>query len=733
MATPNNSLYPVLTGIVKLKGGKILYDGQLVKDDLWFDSGLQRAVDDSEQDRGVLYDEGSDGVATIVNPKNRFWDANQTKDYSAHNIFDITGFIVAPGFIDIQTNGSFGLDYTTPPEFDAEGNIKCTTIAPNVGQESNSNLGKVKISSLQTREHKPKKINKTAPLELSLSRCNSNATASHYSHGPHRHAEALVLPSTPTFSSGNNSDASNFSAAFSTTFNTPAQKPNIPNPHNSSMNMTAMSMTANDNANLNDSHSFEIPHNNSSDFDLGCTTPLAEHALPHGGLEVNTHHLHPHKAKTLLNAYNAAHAPQPRVDFAHTSPRLTSHKEQQRYSSPFYSSTPQQLPHNCQQQQQQQEHHHHHHQPDEPLVYNFNPAPFQQLLNPTAAKDLSLLRHILYTKDKDMLYVNENLPQYGVTSYCPTIISSDQPTFEVTGKRVAEYMLAVELARKNGVLVRQSNMLGIHLEGPFISVSGAHNTSVMGPAKSYENVATIYNGDMLYPFVSIITLAPELEGATQVITRLTKEHGIVLSMGHSRATIDQAKVGIDAGARLVTHMFNAMRSFHHRDPGLIGVVGAAKPYDIHFSIISDGYHAHPYSVNIAYNSSPDKLILVTDSMCAMGLPDGAYKLGTQDVTMADNKAVLTHSPENLAGAVVPLDQCVKNFIKFTNCPLEYALLAATKAPAELLGIYPRKGALLPGSDADIVILHPQTYDVAATIINGQICYINPVYFPTNRL
>ncbi len=307
-------------------------------------------------------------------------------------------------------------------------------------------------------------------------------------------------------------------------------------------------------------------------------------------------------------------------------------------------------------------------------------------------------------------------------------------------------------------MLRIAQMTGLHLEGPFITVKGAHDGAVLaapGPrgfealierygfavednattdgsqdqGQSDEKDAGSASGRRLdTSHVAIVTLAPEVEGALDAVARLSRR-GITVSLGHSTASLAQTERVVDEGATLVTHLFNAMKPFHHRDPGLIGVLGSSRPID--YSIIADGIHAHPASVRIAMASHPEGLILVTDAIAAMGLGNGTFKLGEVTIEIADGHAHVAGT-DTLAGAVVTMEQCVQNLKKFTGCSAAQAVLAATKVPARRLGMYPRKGSLAHGADADVLLLDPETLKVRATIKNGQVVYVDGPAFPPPR-
>jgi N-acetylglucosamine-6-phosphate deacetylase len=246
-------------------------------------------------------------------------------------------------------------------------------------------------------------------------------------------------------------------------------------------------------------------------------------------------------------------------------------------------------------------------------------------------------------------------------------------------------------------------------------------------------------GPSLLESVRIITLAPELDGIMDVIPQL-KSHGIVVSVGHSSANIDTGIKAVKNGATLITRkcivaglvnqipfiphayyidLFNAMEQFHHRDPGLIGLLGAnalARPF---WSIIVDNIHSHAASVTMAFKSHPEGAIIITDAIEAMGLPPGHYRLGTMHVDITDRAKIA--GTETLAGAIAPMDQLVRNFLNDTGCSIVEALEAATLHPAQVLGITERKGTLAVGADADLVLLDDQL-QLQATFIAGQQTY-----------
>lgn len=223
--------------------------------------------------------------------------------------------------------------------------------------------------------------------------------------------------------------------------------------------------------------------------------------------------------------------------------------------------------------------------------------------------------------------LNRRLVQTGVTSYVPTVTSQTSDLY----RAVLPYLGPSGFQR---IAEDGAESLGAHCEGPFIAPGkrGCHNANVLREAHSMQDLEDMYGAENINPDVAqgplpvkMITAAPELGNMTQLIPEV-QSRGIIYSIGHSEATYEEATAAVGAGATMITHLFNAMRPLHHRNPGVFGVLGfaesAPRPY---FGIISDGIHLHPNTIKIAYNSHPDGFILVTDAMHMVGLPDGRYK------------------------------------------------------------------------------------------------------------
>ncbi|CAG8574920.1 5577_t:CDS:2 [Scutellospora calospora] len=295
--------------------------------------------------------------------------------------------------------------------------------------------------------------------------------------------------------------------------------------------------------------------------------------------------------------------------------------------------------------------------------------------------------------------VAKGLLKYGCTSFIPTIISS--------GIEIYQKVLPFLKPRKGNKNIG-AEILGAHVEGPFIMPSkrGAHEESHLRVASGgFSDFVKVYNlNEGKDQIVKIVTIAPEVEGVLDSVEDLVHNAGITVSLGHSSATVAQAELAVEKGARFITHLFNAMQQFHHRDPGIIGLLGTTRIPRPYYGIICDGIHVHPNSIKIAYDSHPSGAVLITDAMAAMGLSPGDYTLGDIPVRKIDDERVEVIEDGRLAGSVITIDACVRNFRKFTGCSIIEAVEAATLHPAELLGIQTIKGTLNVGADADLVFL-----------------------------
>ncbi|KAF3036062.1 hypothetical protein E8E12_005612 [Didymella heteroderae] len=307
---------------------------------------------------------------------------------------------------------------------------------------------------------------------------------------------------------------------------------------------------------------------------------------------------------------------------------------------------------------------------------------------------------------KGVLRVNKSLVATGVTSYLPTMTSQRPEVYH----EALQYLGPSGSARDPSY---GSESLGAHCEGPFMNPTknGIHNVAVLRqPTCGISDIADCYGAAHIGQAspIKLITLAPELPGALSSIHALTKS-GIKVSIGHSEATYEEAKSAIKVGANMITHLFNAMRPLHHRNPGIFGLLGTPsssirKPY---FGIIADGIHLHQTSIKIAWNAHPEGLILVTDAMRLAGMPDGIYDW-TNGSRIVKQGALLTLEENGkIAGSSIQLVDCVTNFLNWTGASVPEALKAVTETPARMLGLEDVKGTLKEGADADLVVLSLQ--------------------------
>jgi N-acetylglucosamine-6-phosphate deacetylase len=290
------------------------------------------------------------------------------------------------------------------------------------------------------------------------------------------------------------------------------------------------------------------------------------------------------------------------------------------------------------------------------------------------------------------------LPRWGVTTVLPTLITSPPETRrrlrDTFRRRPTESMIGAEIA-------------GLHFEGPFLNptMKGAHR------AKHMRLPSAIEIDDWTADQVALVTIAPELDGALEVIEKLVSR-GVVVSVGHSNATSEQVNAAFELGARSVTHLFNAMSPLHHRR---LGVVGAVLAHRVALAtLICDGVHVVPPAVALAHQLLGNRLVLISDAVGALGLSPGTVKLGDAELTITERDVQLADG--TLAGSNLSMDQAVRNLMLFTGCNLPTAIHAATTAPASLLG-HPHIGAIAVGARANFVELDHAS-NVIATWISG---------------
>ena len=297
------------------------------------------------------------------------------------------------------------------------------------------------------------------------------------------------------------------------------------------------------------------------------------------------------------------------------------------------------------------------------------------------------------------------LVRHGVTGYYPTTLTASGSDTQHALERLAR---AVESAEENAVPGR-SQSLGIHLEGPFLSHlrRGVHPPErLLSPdVKTFDRFWQAAQGK-----IRVLTIAPELPGALEVITEATKR-GVCVSIGHSDATLEQARAGISAGARHATHTFNAMRPLGHRDPGIVGEV--LENATISADIIADGIHVHPSIVRLFLQAKgTERAVLITDATAATGMPEGQYRLGSLEVEVRDGKCL--HDGK-LAGSVLTLDAAVRNAMKFADLSLQEAVRLASRNPATAVSA--DRAVLRPGAVADLIALS-SFGEVQGTVVSG---------------
>jgi N-acetylglucosamine-6-phosphate deacetylase len=279
----------------------------------------------------------------------------------------------------------------------------------------------------------------------------------------------------------------------------------------------------------------------------------------------------------------------------------------------------------------------------------------------------------------DMIHVARTLATGGCTTFVPTLVSAPLGTYEAVLERMSE------------VAERVDAVIGVHLEGPFLGgAPGAHPAELVQPRVDIDWLTGLC--DRFPGLVRVVTLAPEADRDCTAIRALTAR-GIVVALGHSTATYAQAIAAADAGARIVTHLFNGMGPLHHREPGLPGA--ALDDRRLVPSIIADLVHVHPAALRIALALRPDA-VLVTDRVGGdLAIRDGAARLG--DGT--------------LAGSVVTMRESVRNLVA-QGVPIGLAVRSATANAARVLGLADR-GRIAVGQRAELVWLEPETLNVRA--------------------
>lgn len=283
----------------------------------------------------------------------------------------------------------------------------------------------------------------------------------------------------------------------------------------------------------------------------------------------------------------------------------------------------------------------------------------------------------------------------GVTAMCPTVTSNFPEVYEKV----------LEIYKRTRSKF-ETDCMGAHCEGPFISPKkkGCHPEETLRAAdKGIELMKEVYSKQNLLDYVAIVTAAPEIPGVLDLIPELVKQN-IVYSIGHTSTDYITALKAVEKGATMLTHLYNAMPQPHHRDVGTVGLISTPIPSKTpYYGIISDGVHVDPSMVTLAYRNNPEKCVLVTDAMHLIGLPDGTYKFGDQQITKTGSRLYLKGT-KTLAGAATTLPQGVRNLMSWAEIPLPEAVKTVTNNPARCINVQDKKGFLNVGCDADLVVM-----------------------------
>ena len=293
----------------------------------------------------------------------------------------------------------------------------------------------------------------------------------------------------------------------------------------------------------------------------------------------------------------------------------------------------------------------------------------------------------------------------GVTYICPAGMTLLEPELTAICKNAAAHR------SKNA---GGAELVGLHLEGPFLSTAkkGAQN----GDFLHAPDVAMLRRlQEAAEGCVKLVTVAPEEPNGLEFVKAAT-EDGIHVSVGHTTADYDTASAAFAAGADHATHLYNGMPSLHHRTPGVIGAAFDA-PH-VMPELICDGVHIHGSVVRLTFQLfGKERMILISDSLRATGMPDGQYPFGGQEIEVHGNRATIVGHPETLAGSVTSLMGCLRQAVKF-GIPLADAVRACSYNPARSIGIEDRTGTLEEGKEASFVLLDQETLAIRAIVFKG---------------
>lgn len=295
----------------------------------------------------------------------------------------------------------------------------------------------------------------------------------------------------------------------------------------------------------------------------------------------------------------------------------------------------------------------------------------------------------------------------GVAEFCVTTVTDSIENLCAIEKTVSERMAAGTSG---------ANIAGIYLEGPFLShkLRGAHEETLLATPKTEDIDRLIAAAD---GNLRVLAIAAEIDGALDA-AKYAVSRGVKAASGHSAATCAEANAVFDAGASIAIHTYNCMTGLHHREPGFLGA--SLVRDDVYSEIICDFIHVAPEAVKVAVRcKGKDRIVFITDSIGAAGLPDGEYKFGPLPTIVKDGVARIAEG--NLAGSSLRTNIALKNVVQTLGLPLEDAMLGVTKNPAEALGMYGEIGSIMPGKRAHLAVIDDD-FNVVMTIVDGKIVY-----------
>ena len=313
------------------------------------------------------------------------------------------------------------------------------------------------------------------------------------------------------------------------------------------------------------------------------------------------------------------------------------------------------------------------------------------------------MNHDVMDNDADGLKViSEGLLSCGVTSFLPTTLTSSKERLKEVSKTIGSVATEVPGAK----------IQGIYFEGPFFTEEhkGAQNPIYFGD----PDLATFYEWqEASGGLIKKIALAPERKGVQAFVKAVTEE-GVVVALGHSDATLEQATTAVEAGAGVFVHAFNGMRGLNHREPGMVGALMSLN--HVFSELICDGHHVHPNAADILMQKAGhEHVALITDCMMAGGMPDGNYNLGEFPVVVKEGTARLESG--NLAGSILKLKEAIKNVVDWGIATPEQAIMMATLVPAISCKIDSVCGSIASGRDADFIVIEPDM-SLVATYLDG---------------